>query len=173
MNISRNKKRTWNEVTPVFQNKVALRFDFIKRITSSAKTWLRHCYSNIHRYVLIMKERWSTSYKLTLKSQRKRYLRDLGVFGKIILKLASKSRGFIIWRPLKLGFFLCSPSCAAVLWQNSELTLFVRFDVPTEDTMKNVVFWDVTPYRPVEVNQYFQGTYYCLHLQVSKYKRNK
>jgi hypothetical protein len=54
----------------------------------------------------------------------------LGVFEKIILKIVFKWRGFIVWRSLEIEFFFSySPSCAAAVWQNSELTLFMRFEV--------------------------------------------
>jgi hypothetical protein len=35
--------------------------------------------------------------------------------------------------------------------------------------MKSTVFWDVMPYNPLEVHQYFEGTY-CLHLKGGRVK---
>jgi hypothetical protein len=46
---------------------------------------------------------------------------------------------------------------------NSVQKSHVRFDVFTTVTMKNAIFWDVTPYGSCK-NQHFGGTY-CLHHQ--------
>jgi hypothetical protein len=40
----------------------------------------------------------------------------------------------------------------------------VGFEVLTAVVMKSTVFWDVTPYSPLEVNRCFGGTYH-LHFQ--------
>jgi hypothetical protein len=41
---------------------------------------------------------------------------------------------------------------------------YAGFEVLTAVVMKSTVFWDITPYSSLNVNQRFGGTY-CLHLQ--------
>jgi hypothetical protein len=41
---------------------------------------------------------------------------------------------------------------------------YVGFEVLTAVTMKNSIFWDITPHSPVKVDRRFGGTY-CLRLQ--------